>query len=357
MSPIRLRWPTSPRSGRRNRLTTLSLESLEGRRLLSADARVHATAATAARSDARSTPHVAELAGGVRAMMNVTYLSQAGRQEHLDLYVPTGPAPAGGRPAILALPGGGWRWVRRSDLGAAVSQFAKDGYVVAVADYTYSSGAPGTHVWPTNFQDVQSAVRFLRQNAARYGIDSGRIAAWGESAGGNLAALLGTDPAGPIGATALRPTRGVPNPSVSAAVEAVVDFYGPADLTRLYGESATDRPYLNTFLGGTPSQVPDRYTDASPVTHVSPSSAPFLIFQGQDDTANVPDQSTELAAALKSAGVPVHLEIIPNTGHGFRLKGVGNQDLTPDVLAFLDDALNRQGQGIASLTASPSGQS
>jgi len=232
-------------------------------------------------------------------------------------------------------------------LGATVSEFAKLGYVVAVADYTYSLGTPGTRVWPANFTDVQSAVRWLRINASRYGIDPNRIAVWGESAGGNLAGLAGTDPGGPAGALSSRVSRGVPNPSVSARVQAVVDFYGPADLTRLYNESSKDRPYLETFLGGSPTQFPDRYADASPVTHITSDAPPFLILQGLDDTANPPDQSTELAAKLKAAGVPVHIDYFPNTGHGFRLKGVGNQDLLPEVLSFLDSALNHQGKGIS----------
>jgi acetyl esterase/lipase len=242
--------------------------------------------------------------------------------EQLDLYLPTGPAPAGGRPVILALPGGGWRWVRRQDLGATVSQFARLGYAVAVADYAYSTGRPGSSVWPANIDDVRRAVEWLRSRAGRFGLDPGRVAVWGESAGGHLAALLGTDPGSP-----------------AARVQAVIDFYGPADLTRLYGESATDRPYLETFLGGTPSQVPSLYQDASPVTHVAPGNPPFFIEQGTADTAVPPDQSVELAGALSAAGVPVHLDLWPGQTHGFRLTPAPGVNLLGSILNFLHDAL------------------
>lgn len=271
--------------------------------------------------------------GSIRALSNLVYLNQRGRQEHLDLYLPAGAAPAGGRPVILALPGGGWRWVRRSDLGATVSEFARYGYVVAVADYTFASTQPGTRVYPTNIEDVRQAVRWLKTNASRYGIDPNRVGVWGESAGGNLASLLGTYPDGPL-AGSTQPTGAVP--AVSARVQAVVDFYGPADLARLYQESAKDRPYLQTFLGGTPDQYPERYAAASPVAHVGRDAPPFLIFQGTADTANPPDQSQELAAALSRAGVPVQAEILQGWSHGFRLRTGRIADFTPLVRAFLD---------------------
>ena len=267
--------------------------------------------------------------------MNVVYMNQGGRREQLDLYLPGGPTPPGGRPVILALPGGGWRWVRRGDLGGAVSSFAKEGYVVAVADYAFSTGSPGSKVWPTNFQDVRRAVQWLRSNADKYGIDPSRVAVWGESAGGHLASLLGAYPQGLGVSTLSPPTR----------VQAVIDFYGPADLTTLY-DSSKARPYLATFLGGSPAQFPERYQDASPVAHVTPDAPPFLIFQGTTDTAVPSSQSAKLDATLTAAGVPHHTEFLKGLGHGFRLDFGKNGSLRPKVLAFLDAALNHGGRGI-----------
>lgn len=323
---------------RRPRVFLPATENLEERWLLSANPAVRPIPVRTDRGDVRF--HGGPAVGaGVRAIPNVVYLNQGGRQEQLDLYLPMGPVPPGGRPVILALPGGGWRWVRRDDLGVTVSKFAKFGYVVAVADYAYASSQPGTHVWPTNVEDVRQAVRWLKTNAGRYGIDPNAVAVWGESAGGNLAALLGTYPDGPL---ADAPD---PNPSaatVSARVQAVVDFYGPSDLAKLYQEAPRVRPYLSTFLGGSPDQYPDRYRDASPVAHVSAGSPPFLIFQGTADTANLADQSSELGTRLALAGVPVHVEMLQGLPHGFRLKLGHGVDYTSMVLNFLDAALKHQ---------------
>ncbi|MBV8076734.1 MAG: alpha/beta hydrolase [Planctomycetaceae bacterium] len=283
---------------------------------------------------------------GVWEIPNIVYTDLGGPQ-HLDLYLPTGPAPAGGRPAILALPGGGWRWVDRNSLGITVGALARYGYVVAVADYAYASSTPGSPgVWPTDFEDVRDAVRWLRDNAGRFGIDPSRIAAWGESAGGHLANLLGTYPDGPVNPDG-PPADPVGTPTgVSARVQAVVDFYGPTDLTSLYNEDPRDRPFLETFLGGTPDQYPGRYQAASPLLDVTPNDPPFFVIQGTADRANPYDQSTRFAASLRAAGVPTSFLLLPNVPHGFRLKLGTNLNLLPDVLDFLDSALNHHGVGV-----------
>ena len=317
-------------SRRKTRLLP-SLDGLEARTLLSV---AHANA-DAADVQGRVT--------GVRALKNVVYLNQNGRQEHLDLYVPQGQAPAGGWPAVLALAGGGWRWIRRSALGDTVSTFAKNGYVVAVADYAFAGNHPGggAHVWPTDFSDVQNAVRWLRKNDARFGINPNKIAAWGESSGGNLAALLGTYPDTPA---TLNPPG--PNPpgfadGVSARVDAVIDFYGPSDITALYNENPRVIPYLETFLGGTPSQVPGRYEAASPIDHVAPGDPPMLIFQGTADRAVPFDTTVRFDQALEQNGVPHMLELFPGATHGFRLHLDAKRiDLRPTVLSFLNQSLN-----------------
>lgn len=221
--------------------------------------------------------------------------------------------------------------MRRSDLESTVSTFTRFGYAVAVADYAFASNKPGSRVWPADFDDVEQAVRWLRGKSARFGLDPDRVAVWGESAGGHLAALLGTDA------------------EPSARVQAVVDFYGPTDLPALYSESPATRPYLLTFLGGSPAQVPQFYHDASPVSHVAAGDPPFLIYQGLSDTTVPPDQSSELAAALTAAGVPNQAEFFPGPPHGFRLKVGPTGDLTGQVLTFLDDALNHHGQGVGTI--------
>ena len=263
--------------------------------------------------------------------MNLGYLNDHGRVQHLDLYVPGGPKPAGGYPVILAIPGGGWRWVRRADLGATVSSFTRDGFAVAVADYSFASDKPGTAVWPQDLHDLQQAVRWLKSKSGRFGLDSDRVAAWGESAGGNLAALLGT-------------TSGSAGSDQSASVKAVVDFYGPTELTRLYEDAPKTRAYLETFLGGPPGQYPDRYRAASPADQVTSNDPPFMIIQGTVDTAVPQSQSANLVQALTTSGVPVTAQFLQGQPHGFRLN-VGF-DLRGQIVAFLRSAF--KGKGVVS---------
>lgn len=338
MRIFRLGAVASRREGRRGRQVKGRLsgpEVLEGRAL--------ASAGLAAAPKPRSSSHVVASAtstpapsGGVRTLMNVVYTNIGGQPEHLDLYMPTGPAPPGGRPVVLALPGGGWRWVRREDLGVTVSELAKYGYVVAVADYAFASSTPGSHIWPTDFEDVRQAVRWLKTNAGKFGIDPSEVGVWGESAGAHLGNLLGTDPDGPLLAPNGKLTGATAPGQVSAQVQAVIDFYGPTDLTALYTESPKDDPFLDTFLGGPPSQYPSQYADASPVTHVSATTPPFLIYQGTADTAVNPAQAAELDQALTNAGVPHTIEYFQGVPHGFRLNPIGNINLLPQILAFLD---------------------
>ncbi len=316
------------------------IELLEGRALLSASPNAASSHGVAA-SATVSTSLASAAMGGVKALMNVVYTNIGGPAEHLDLYLPTGSPPPGGFPVILALPGGGWRWVRRNDLGVTVSELAKYGYVVAVADYAYASPKPGSHIWPTNIEDVRQAVRWLKTNAGRFQIDPGKVAVWGESAGGNMANLLGTDPDGPLLALNGKLTGATRPGQVSASVQAVIDFYGPTDLTTLYQEAPKDDPFLDTFLGGPPSKYPAQYQDASPVDHVTSSSPPFLIYQGTADAANAPAQAAELDQALTKAGVAHQISYFQGVPHGFRLQPLPNVNLLPQILAFLNTALNQ----------------
>ena len=145
----------------------------------------------------------------VRAVSNVVYTNPGAQPQQLDLYVPKGPAPAGGRPATRASRGGGWRRVQRGDLGALglpTRQVRSTRW--AVADYQYASETPGTKVWPANFEDVTQAVDGCAAMpsatiSTRVGSPPGA-----KPAGGHLANLLGSDPS-----------------SASSKVQAVVDFY------------------------------------------------------------------------------------------------------------------------------------
>ncbi len=253
--------------------------------------------------------------------VNVTYPTPAGPGEQLNVYFPHGPAPPGGRPVIIAIHGGGWRRLDKDGYGDRIAAaFVPAGYVVVAPNYVLS--APGHPSWPGNLDDIRSVVAWARSNANELGIDPNRVAAMGESAGGNLAELLGTDP-GPSGTE-----------TASTRVNAVIAFSAPADLTTLYATSPWAGRAAAQFLGGSPQQVPAEYAAASPVDHVAPGDPPMFLVHGLQDPLVPVGQSREMAAALDAAGVPNRLVLVPG-GHDLDFP-VHYADLTRRLLEFLN---------------------
>ncbi len=289
----------------------------------------------------------AEVPAGVEASLDIVYRRAGDREAKLDVYVPIDEAPPGGRPAILAIHGGGWRGGSKAGFGRMAARLARHDYVVVSVDYLLSR--PGSPSWPANFEDVREAVRWVRRHADEYGIDPDRIVALGASAGGHLSALLGTYPDGPVAVAGLPvPRDGTPPTTkvVSARVQAVIDLYGPADLRGLIESRERTGGPLHLFLGGGPDRFPGRFEAASPVRHVSSDDPPMLLIHGADDPLVPVAQSEALASALKTAGVPHRLIVVEGARHGFDLE-VGGRDLVPEVIAFLNAAWKDKGRGKA----------
>jgi acetyl esterase/lipase len=250
------------------------------------------------------------------------------RPLELDLYLPpAGDEPA---PAVAFLHGGGWRLGSRESAGPMfrhenpLEQVAAAGIAVASVDYRLSAEA----IWPAQLHDAKAAVRWLRSRADELHIDAGRIAAWGESAGGHLAALLGLtddDPAleGEVGAT-----------GGSSRVEAVAAWYPPTDLTGFGNpEDANSREGL--LLGAAPSSVPERAAEASPLTHVSPGAPPFLLLHGRADRFVPCQQSEHLATALQKAGREVTLKTFEGADHMWLGAPEAAKEALSETLSFL----------------------
>jgi acetyl esterase/lipase len=258
---------------------------------------------------------------GVCAHPDIVYRhAPDGRRPRLDLYRPRGGAiPPGGRPAVVAIHGGGWRGGTKNTYGREAARLAARGYVVASVEYALSS--PGHPTWPDNLDDVREAVRWLRRHAAEYGVDPGRIAAMGSSAGGHLAELLGTRALGD---------------EPEARVQAVVNLYGPSDLANLFRSPGAVLP-LRLYLGRDPKDAPESYRAASPIAHASAGSAPTLIIHGEADMLVPVAQSRAMAERLRGAGVPARVIVVPRAGHAFGLTVLG-RDLVPEIAAFLESA-------------------
>ena len=224
----------------------------------------------------------------------------------LDVYHPTPRATL--RPAVLMIHGGGF--VSGSRLDASVTEPARHlaltGFVVFAIDYRLHHQADRRNAWPTPLDDAQRAVRWVRENAETYRVDPQRVGAYGVSAGGGLAAHLG-----------VRETRDNSDPELagySSRVACVVDLAGPTDGT-IPPSDPSDIEFAATFFGGTFTEIPDVYRDASPLSHVDKETAPFLVIHCAQDTVVPVEHSRRLVATLREARIEVDYVEFPDAGH------------------------------------------
>ena len=239
---------------------------------------------------------------------DVTYGTADGVDLKMDVYYPE--FATGAVPALLYVHGGAWvQGDKREGAGATeIPELRSRGYLVAAVNYRL---APD-YKFPAQIEDVKCAVRFLRANAAVYGIDPNRIGAWGGSAGGHLVALLGTTDA----------SAGFEGDGCyadeSSRVQAVVDMFGPTDLKALSLGIGSRFLYV---LFGTVNSNSSIVKQANPITWVSKDDPPFLILHGEDDDVVPVSQSEILYDRLMASRVPAMLVIVENAGHGFAPAG------------------------------------
>lgn len=227
-------------------------------------------------------------------------------------------------PAVVSIHGGSWA---RGDKGNADWRnvclwLASEGFVAASVNYRLVPDAR----FPAAIDDVALAVEWLRdpEQAERFGIDAARIGAFGGSAGGNLAALLGTTGDGPL--------------DTGSRVAAVAELSGPVGLgaAELVADGASDwlqrivGEYLDCEAGASHEQCPQAM-DASAGSFADPSDPPFFI--GHAEAEVVPlGQSERLAATLVAAGVPAELAVVPGADHSI---GILDAQMRARVAAFL----------------------
>ena len=218
------------------------------------------------------------------------------------------PKAAGKYPGIVMIHGGGFSSGTRESYLPMAIRLAQNGYVAATVSYRL---AP-MFQFPMPLHDVKSAVRFLRANAGKYGVDAEKMGAIGVSAGATWAQFLAV-------------SRGVPqlegngpHKEFSSSVDCAVSYYGRSDMRRAYEGSRNAATALPQLLGGDRQAALDMHLRASPLSWVNPDSAPVLAIHGTRDQ-NVPyEQSLFLMERLKSVGVEAELETIAEAGHGFK---------------------------------------
>jgi acetyl esterase/lipase len=254
--------------------------------------------------------------------VGVHYGEAGGQELLLDVYSP--PRRERSRPAVLLIHGGGFVGGSRTDadIDTAARHVVQAGYVACAIDYRLVDLTQPGPAWPAPLEDVQRAVRWVRAHAPAYGIDPERIGAYGISAGAGLAAHLGVRESSEPADHDLA--------AFSSRVRCVVALAGPMDGTIPSG-NPSDIDVAQALLGGTIAQVPALYRDASPVAHVDPESAPFLVVHGVHDTVVPIAHARRLVAALKEAGIAVEYVEYPDAGHDvFAWERVGAR-----TLAFL----------------------
>jgi acetyl esterase/lipase len=216
------------------------------------------------------------------------------------------------RPAIVVIHGGGWIEGDKSSFDVQrtpgnIVDFAAAGFVAASVNYRLSGEAP----FPAGLHDCQAAVRWLRAHASEYHLDPNRIGAYGNSAGGHLALLLGL-----LAASSGLDERGGPFPAESSGVQAVVSDSGPIDLVAEH-KNGTLRTVIERFLGGPPNQQRlAAYQAASPINHLAGKTPPLLLIYGEADNQVDARTADRLVSELSHRG---QREI-----SYYRLAGVGH---------------------------------
>ena len=275
-------------------------------------------------------PATAAAADGKKDVRSdVEYAVVDGHSLKLDLYMPAVENP----PLVVWIHGGGWRGGDKSR--CFVTWLTEHGYAVASINYRLTDKA----IFPAQIHDCKAAVRWLRANADQYGYQTERVAVAGSSAGGHLAALMGTS--GDV--EALEGTVGG-NLDHSSRVQAVLDYYGPTDFV-LRSKSHPQRANAKDsgtygLLGGGADVKTERAKQASPVTYVSADDPPLLVFHGERDKTVYVDQARRIEEVYQAADLPVALRLLPESGHGGKAFFRGPQREL--AVEFLDKHLKSQ---------------
>ncbi len=233
-------------------------------------------------------PNNPTMEGQVKLVQNVIYSTIHGVELPMTLLLPWNLDDPNikkeKKPLILFVQGSAWTTPDREFEIPQLSEFARAGYIVATIEHRSSLDG---HAFPAFLQDVKCAIRFLRANADKYGIDGEKVALWGTSSGGNavlLAGLTGDDPKYKTEEYA----------EFSDSVQAVAECFAPTDLIAMSGEDGEQEEepliadiyyIMNGLCGGKQEKLPQVMAEMSPVNHVEKGKdyPPFLLLQGNND--------------------------------------------------------------------------
>jgi len=272
-----------------------------------------------------SAPRSAKLyeAQGNIVHRDLVYATADGKKLLLDVYLPPeakGTLVAKPRtyPVILWIYGGGWRWGSKDNVPVVTLTTA--GFALVSFNYRLDGHAK----YPAQIDDCRAALRWIRQNGSKYHLDPDRVGVLGASAGGHLAAMLGT--------------TGGDAPDFPKA-KAVCALYPPTDLITVVKEDQRDDwlGLVPLLLGGPVNQKADLARQGSPIRYVSQGDAPFFLIHGEQDTLVPKEQSQSMHRALLKAGVPSKLKLFPEEKHGF----YPDKALTQEIVDYFWTYLGR----------------
>ncbi|HEU5102137.1 MAG TPA: alpha/beta hydrolase [Roseiflexaceae bacterium] len=277
-------------------------------------------------------PSIPQAPVGTTVHRDLAYAAARHPRQKLDLYLPSKNETA---PLIIWIHGGAFRMGSKEGLefDAPPLEYLDRDYAIASLNYRLSQHA----LFPAQIEDCKAAVRWLRAHAQQFNLDPDRFGAWGPSAGGYLAAMLGTT-------GAVTEFEVGEHLNVSSRVQAVVDYFGPTDFLQMDAQRTPDGMIHDIpdspesqLVGGPIQEHPDRVARANPITYVASDAPPFLIVHGDGDPLVPHHQSVLLDAALRAAGVPVTFYTVPGAGHG----GFTDPRVPELTHAFLQQHLGR----------------
>ena len=266
-----------------------------------------------------------EIPAEIEEIKDIEYKNVGGKSLQIDLYKPRN--LAGRTPLLVFVHGGGWKGGKRSDYLVYLVDYAKKGYVTATVSYRLKNDS----IYPACVQDVTDAIHFLFSNSEKYGYDPDRVAMIGGSAGGHLVLMTTYDFKNPS----------IPLDSIYLAtqpykIKAVVDIYGPVDMTTPYAQT---QGLVTGFIGHPYSEKPELYWEASPARYLRNDLPPTLIFQGTSDNLMPASQSDTLKARLDRLGVPNEYYKLPLWPHAMDIALRPNQYMQKKMDAFFEKYL------------------
>ncbi len=242
-----------------------------------------------------------EIPDDIEVFRDVEYKNVNGKSLQIDFYRPKN--KQGPLPLIVFIHGGSWKSGNRSDYMVYLVSFAQKGYMTATISYRLLRDS----IYPAAVADVTDAVDWLYESGETYNYNPDRIALVGGSAGGHLAMLAGYGWKGTSRDSIV--TEGLP---AKRKIKALVNIYGPADLTTEY---ARKQRLVNAFLGHSYDASPELYVEASPVHYLKPGLPPTMILHGTSDNLVPVSQSDTLKSRLDRLGVPCEYCRVPLWPH------------------------------------------